>query len=105
MGKSAASRLKEMTLDELQDMLIENADEPHAGAIARAIISNIKQGINIATTSQLRNIIKEALKFVPQISEDEIKKSCQRCFQALRIDINNEFEVLDEFLGKLPDAL
>ncbi len=105
MGKSAASRLKKMTLDELQDMLVENADEPHAGAIARAIVSTLNNGIDISTTTQLRNIIKDALKFVPQISEDEIKKSCQRTFQALRIDINHEFEVLDEFLEKLPDVL
>jgi len=105
MGGSAASRLKKMTLDELQDILIENADEPHAGVIARAIISNIKKGIDISTTTELRNIIKNALKFVPQITKDDIKKSCQRSFQALRIDINNEFEVLDEFLEKLPDVL
>jgi 16S rRNA (cytosine1402-N4)-methyltransferase len=104
-GKSAASRLKKLTLDELQDILVENADEPHSGAIARAIISNIKNGIDVSTTTQLRNIIKEALKSVPQISDEEIKKSCQRSFQALRIDINKEFEVLDEFLEKLPDVL
>ena len=104
-GKSAASRLKKMTLDELQDVLRENADEPHSGAIARAIISNMQNGIDISTTTQLRNIIKEALKSVPHISEDEIKKSCQRSFQALRIDVNHEFEVLDEFLEKLPDVL
>ncbi|MDF2590784.1 MAG: S-adenosyl-methyltransferase MraW [Clostridia bacterium] len=105
MGKSAASRLKKMSLDELQYMLIENADEPHAEAIARAIISSTKKGIDISTTTQLRDIIKEALKYVPKISEDDIKKSCQRCFQALRIDINKEFDVLDEFLEKLPDVL
>ncbi len=105
IGATAANRLKKMTLDALQDMLIENADEPHAGAIAGAIISNIKQGVTIATTTQLRNIIKNALKSDPQISDDEIKKSCQRTFQALRIDINHEFEVLDEFLEKLPDVL
>jgi len=105
MGYSAASLLKKITLDELQDMLIENADEPYAGAIARAIISNIKKGIDISTTTELRNIIKDALKFVPQITKDEIKKSCQRSFQALRIDVNKEFEVLDEFLEKLPDAM
>ena len=104
-GKSAASRLKKLTLDELQDILIENADEPYSGAIARAIISNIKNGIDVSTTTQLRNIIKDALKSVPQIGEEEIKKSCQRSFQALRIDINKEFEVLDEFLEKLPDVL
>ena len=34
-----------------------------------------------------------------------MKKSCQRTFQALRIDINSEFEVLYSFLEKLPDVL
>ena len=104
-GRSAANRLKKMTLDELQNMLVENADEPHAGLIARTIIASIKKGMEISTTTQLRNIIEEALKSVPKISDDDIKKSCQRCFQALRIDVNQEFEVLDEFLEKLPDVL
>ena len=104
-GRSAANRLKKMTLDELQNMLVENADEPHAGLIARTIIASIKKGMEISTTTQLRNIIEEALKLVPKISDDDIKKSCQRCFQALRIDVNQEFEVLDEFLEKLPDVL
>jgi len=34
-----------------------------------------------------------------------VKKSCQRVFQALRIDVNSEFEVLYSFLNKLPDVL
>ena len=93
------------TADELQNMLVENADEPYAGLIARTLISSMKNGMEISTTTQLRNIIEEALKFVPKISDDEIKKSCQRCFQALRIDVNQEFEVLDDFLEKLPDVL
>ncbi len=104
-GKSAANRLKKIAFDELQGMLKENADEPYSAEIARAIISSIKKGMTISTTTQLRNIIKDALKSMPKISEDDIKKSCQRCFQALRIDINSEFEALDEFLDKLPEAL
>ena len=104
-GSTAANRLRKLTAEELQDMLVENADEPHAAAIARAIVTNIKSGLIITTTTQLRDIIKQALKGTPQITEEEIKKSCQRTFQALRIDINHEFEVLDEFLEKLPDAL
>lgn len=105
MGISAADHLKEMTLFEIEDMLIENADEPHAAVIARAILSSLRKGIDILTTTQLRNIIKDALKYVPKIKEDDIKKSCQRTFQALRIDVNNEFGVLDEFLEKLPSVL
>ena len=105
VGISAAELLKEMTLFEIEDMLIENADEPHSAVIARAILSSIKNGIDISSTTMLRNIIKGALKYVPKIKEDDIKKSCQRTFQALRINVNNEFEVLDEFLEKLPDSL
>ena len=104
-GISAAARLKTISLAELQGMLIENADEPYAERIARAIISTRKKGSEIATTAQLQAIIKNALASTPRIGEEETKKSCQRCFQALRIDVNSEFEVLDEFLEKLPDAL
>ena len=36
---------------------------------------------------------------------DLAKKSCARVFQALRIDVNSEFEVLYSFLDKLPGIL
>jgi 16S rRNA (cytosine1402-N4)-methyltransferase len=105
-GISAAERLKTISQDELQGLLLENSDEPNAAVIARTIISGIKKGIDISTTTQLQQIIKDALQFIPEATRDEdIKKTCQRCFQALRIDVNNEFEVLYDFLEKLPDAL
>lgn len=105
-GKSAAERLRTLSQDELEGMFIENADEPHAAVIAKAIISDINKGKNISTTKQLQEIIREALKFIPaKDRDDQVKKSCQRCFQALRIDVNNEFEVLYEFLEKLPNSL
>ena len=87
-------------------MLLENADEPHSAEIARAIISAIKKGTDITTTTQLQQIIKNTLNFIPEKDRNyEVKKSCQRCFQALRIDVNNEFEALYEFLEKLPAAM
>ena len=92
----------------VSSMQIDNPERgfsPHSEAIARAIVSSIKKGIDISTTTQLRDIIKGTLKSIPKINEDEIKKSCQRCFQALRIDINEELDVIDEFLLKLPDVL
>lgn len=105
-GISGAERLKELTRDELEGMLIENADEPYAAQIANAIFSKIKKGVAIETTTQLRLVIEEALKFVPKDQRTEvIRKSSQRTFQALRIDVNSEFEVLYEFLEKLPNAL
>ncbi|MHB1151937.1 MAG: 16S rRNA (cytosine(1402)-N(4))-methyltransferase RsmH [Eubacteriales bacterium] len=105
-GITAAARLKTISQDELQGMLTENADEPNSAEIARAIIAQRKKGIEIKTTTQLREIIEDALKSIQGSNgKDAIKKACQRCFQALRIDVNNEFEALFDFLEKLPSAL
>lgn len=105
-GISAAERLKRITVEELQGMLIENADEPYAAEIAKAAVTAVRQGNAVATTGELRGIIEGALSFIPASERKEaVKKSCQRTFQALRIDVNNEYEVLYEFLDKLPNAL
>ncbi len=105
-GVTGAQRLKELTQDELEGMLIENADEPYAKEISRAIVSKLRSGIDISTTTKLHEIIKEALRFIPAAERDEtVKKSSQRVFQALRIDVNSEFEALYAFLEKLPNVL
>ncbi|MBS7007951.1 16S rRNA (cytosine(1402)-N(4))-methyltransferase RsmH [Anaerostipes sp.] len=105
-GVSAADRLRDITREELQGMLAENSDEPYADVISRAVVSKIKKGTAIDTTTKLREVIEEALQFIPENERNEtVKKTCQRTFQALRIDVNNEFEVLYEFLEKLPDIM
>lgn len=102
-GVSAAERLKEITKDEFEGMLVENSDEPYAAEIARAVFSKMKKGGMIETTSDLRQIIEDTLEFVPKAERKEaVKKSCMRVFQALRIDVNSEFEVLEQFMEKLP---
>ena len=105
-GISAAERLHDIDLEELQGMLVENADEPYAYEIAEKIVTNNKRGKYIETTTQLKETIEEVLAFVPEKERKEaVKKTCQRVFQALRIDVNNEYEVLYSFLEKLPDVL
>ena len=64
------------------------------------------KGNRIDTTTKLRHIIEQTLDFLPEKDKNDIiKKTCQRTFQALRIDVNHEFEVLYEFMEKLPGAL
>lgn len=105
-GISAAERLSAISQTELQGMLIENSDEPYAEEISRAIVNEIKRGNKIDTTSKLRDLISKVLVFIPEKERKEaIKKTCQRTFQALRIDVNNEYEVLYSFLEKLPNVL
>ena len=105
-GISAAERLKMVSREELQGMLVENADELYAEEITNTILKWRKRGKPITTTTQLKEAIEEALHFLPEKERKEaVKKSCQRTFQALRIDINSEFEVLYTFLEKLPEVL
>ena len=105
-GPSAAERLKELTEDELKYMLVENSDEPYADRIAKTLMRELRIAKKIDTTTRLRELIEESLNFLPEKERKEaVKKSCQRTFQALRIDVNSEFEVLYAFLDKLPDAL
>lgn len=105
-GISAAERLKNISQPELEGMLVENSDEPYAREISRAIVSEIKKGRAIDTTTRLREVIEGVLTSVPAPERKEVvKKTCQRTFQALRIDVNSEFEVLEQFMEKLPNVL
>lgn len=105
-GISAAERLDTITREELAGMLYENSDEPYCEELAKAITDEIRKGSRIDTTTKLSEVIEKTLDFLPEKEKkDTIKKTCQRTFQALRIDVNREFEVLYEFMEKLPDAL
>ena len=106
-GLSAAERLRELSLEEIAGMLVENSDEPYAEQIANEVIRTYRSGGRIDTTTELAAVIERSLMFLPENREkkDIVKKTCQRTFQALRIDVNSEFEVLEAFLEALPRAL
>lgn len=104
-GKSAAELLANISETKLADLLDEYSDEPHAQAIAHAIHLRT-QALPITTTQDLRETIAATLAFLPEAAQkDEVKKSCQRTFQALRIAVNDEFVVLEQLLEQLPFVL
>lgn len=105
-GIPASQRLQELSRDQLEQLFIENSDEPYAKEIAKNIDSFLKSGHPIQTTTDLYKIIEKSLSFIPINDRKEaVKKSAARVFQALRIDVNNEFDVLIEFMEKLPSIL
>lgn len=117
-GESAAERLAQLDEAEMEGMLVENADEPYAAELAHAIVMEQKKGNPIDTTKKLYRIIETTIEEIAQKESGKkerreelgdvktlIKKTAQRTFQAIRIDVNSEFEVLDAFLEKLPDVL
>jgi len=105
-GKSASELLKGLSQNRLEEILVGNSDEPYYQQIAQAIFDKIMRGYEISTTSALKDIIENALEFIPKNQrKEEVKKACQRVFQALRIEVNDEFGALEKFLEELPFSL
>ncbi|MBS5113452.1 MAG: 16S rRNA (cytosine(1402)-N(4))-methyltransferase RsmH [Coprobacillus cateniformis] len=106
IGRPASQVLKQFDKYQLEELFIQNSDEPYAKEIAKNIDSFLKSGMDITTTTQLFKIIEKSLSFLPvEERKDSIKKSAARVFQALRIEVNHEFDVLSEFMEKLPTIL
>jgi 16S rRNA (cytosine1402-N4)-methyltransferase len=102
-GRPASEFLKTVTAEKLAALLAGNADEPHAATIARAIKESPAA---ILTTAQLAETVRSGLKAAhARLGEDIVKKSLQRTFMALRIEVNDEFSALDRFLAALPWCL
>ena len=100
-GESATQLLARIAEDKLSLLLEENADEPHARILARALKKQ-----PVPTTQALVRIIRETLKVSFTIlPPDEADTSIRRVFQALRIAVNDEFSALDTFLRNLPSCL
>jgi 16S rRNA (cytosine1402-N4)-methyltransferase len=96
-GQSAAALLKKISTDALAALLEKNADEPHALALADALA-----GRAFETTGALSAAIRHAL---PSIDAEIRDDSVRRVFQALRIEVNDEFSALDALLRNLPACL
>ncbi len=102
-GQPASGLIKSISREALEKILFANSDEPYARKIARAIHANRNE---ISTTKELADIVKEALSLaVPAVSSDMITTSIRRTFQALRIEVNDEFSALEQFLRNLPMCL
>jgi 16S rRNA (cytosine1402-N4)-methyltransferase len=96
-GLSAAQWIERMTPEKIAAILRENSDEPHADLLAPKLA-----GRNFPTTLDLANAIRTAISQCPL---DEQKKTLARVFQAIRIEVNEEFAALDSLLRVLPFCL
>jgi 16S rRNA (cytosine1402-N4)-methyltransferase len=100
-GEPASRLLARLSEEKLADLLLENADEPHALVIARLL----KQQ-SIATTHELERAVRTGLTAMNlDLQKADVKLSVRRTFQALRIAVNDELGVLDSLLRKLPQCL
>ena len=97
-GLPASEVLARTSAEKLQAMLAENADESRAPALGLALA-----GRKIERTRELAAMVRSAL---PRgMAEDDVDATVRRVFQALRIEVNDEFGALDTWLRALPSCL
>jgi 16S rRNA (cytosine1402-N4)-methyltransferase len=99
-GLSAAQWLARAEVEDLARALADNSDEPYAARIARAL--DARRG-ELATTLDLAAAVRAAL--ARRAAPEQAELSVRRVFQALRIEVNDEFGALDALLRELPDCL
>lgn len=82
--------------EELSRVIKDYGEEKFAKSIARHIVKERTEK-PIETTKELENII---LKSVPRYKGQDGKSNVQRTFQAIRIEVNHELDVLKTFIDK-----
>ena len=93
-GISARDVVNEYTFEQLRRILYEYGEEKFAPKIADGIV-NARSVSPIETTGELAEIIKRS---VPAAYRRE-KNPCRKSFQAIRIEVNRELEVLETALS------
>ncbi len=96
-GIPASKWLERIRPAAFAEILRENADEPQADLLAPVLAGRF-----FSSTIELAQAIREALS---SRLESEVKKSVTRVFQAVRIEVNEEFAALDTLLRSLPFIL
>ena len=99
-GISARDIVNTYSVDELSRILREYGEEKFAYNIAKNIVRH-REASPIETTFQLAEIIKAS---VPAASRRE-KNPCKRSFQAIRIAVNSELDVLSGGIDAAFDLL
>lgn len=92
-GRSAHQLVNESTEQELADLIRDFADERFAGRIARAI----RAARPVETTTELASVIASA---IPAPARRRGGHPAKRTFQALRIAVNRELEILPGALDR-----
>ena len=99
-GLSARDVVNEYDEGELAKILFDYGEEKFGNRIARGIV-NARLTAPIETTGQLAEIIKSS---IPAAYRRE-KNPCRKSFQAIRIEVNHELDVLETALTDGFDVL
>ena len=99
-GISAGELVNQLSVNELSRIFTDYGEEKFAFRIAKEIVKK-RQENYIATTTQLADIICSA---VPAAARRD-GHPARKCFQALRIEVNEELESLNNVLDRAFELL
>ena len=84
--------------DELRRVLFQYGDLRNANAMAKTIVEQ-RENAPIKTTDQLKEVLGQ---YLPKHREHKI---LAQIYQAIRIEVNQEIQVIKEFLLQVPELL
>lgn len=96
--KTAKDILNDYSVADLQRILGRYGEVHNAKTAAEAIFS-VRHNLPIETVNQLKEVL---LRYAPKHREH---KYFAQVFQALRIEVNDELSVLEDFLLQVPEVL
>jgi len=99
--ETAAELLENLSEEEIADLIYKYGEERLSRRIARRIVWKRKIGEPIKTTKELAETVEKAIGRGPK---DKIHPAT-RTFQALRIAVNGELEILEDFISDSTDIL
>jgi 16S rRNA (cytosine1402-N4)-methyltransferase len=100
--ETAAEMLERLSEEEIADLIYKYGEERMSRRIARRIVWKRELGEPVKTTRELAETVEKAIGRGK--SKDKIHPAT-RTFQALRIAVNREIEILEEFIRDAVDCL
>lgn len=98
---TAADLLSTLSETEIADIIYLYGEERFSRRIARRIVERREAGNPVTTTGQLAELIERSVR---RSKKDKIHPAT-RTFQALRIAVNRETEILEQFIVDAIDSL
>lgn len=98
---TAAELLESLGEEEIANMIYRFGEERFSRRIARRIVEKRESGNPVKTTKALAELVE---KSIPRAGKEKIHPAT-RTFQALRIAVNDELSVLENFLIDAVDLL
>lgn len=99
--ETAAELLENLSEEEIANVIYKYGEERFSRRIARRIVERRERGEPVTTTAELARLVEKSVRRKPQ---DKIHPAT-KTFQALRIAVNGELDVLETFLRDAIDLL